>query len=210
MPICSPRPISAIRCSLQSEGRAIRVVMFTRNKLCGFAVPKVGLTTANFVDRLLDPAVKLGTSTPKADPGGDYTWAMFHRIEALRPGSYADPRQKGAADRRRPDQQRCGRRQGSGRRGVRGRPGRSSFIGYCSGAKRLLSQMPALQVAEVPRRDRDRPGIRSGGAQRRRPAHRRSRAVHAVARGPADFRPLRLCSGGVAGPRSLSAAPHSR
>jgi len=65
---------------LQREGRAVRAVMFTRNTLCGFAAPKV-------VDRLLDPAVKLGTSTPKADPGGDYTWAMFRRIDALRLGS---------------------------------------------------------------------------------------------------------------------------
>ncbi|MGH7061872.1 MAG: substrate-binding domain-containing protein, partial [Stellaceae bacterium] len=75
--------------ALLRAGRATRVVMFTRNKLCGFAMPKTGLTTGNFVDRLLDPAVRLGTSTPKADPGGDYTWAMFRRIDPLRPGSYA-------------------------------------------------------------------------------------------------------------------------
>ena len=75
--------------ALLGEGRATRVVMFTRNALCGFATPAVGLTTANFVDRLLDPATKLGTSTPKADPGGDYTWAMFRRIDAEKPGSYA-------------------------------------------------------------------------------------------------------------------------
>lgn len=58
---------------LLAEGRAIRVAMFTRNALCGIALPKVGLTTAHFLDRLLDPRVKLGTSTPRNDPGGDYT-----------------------------------------------------------------------------------------------------------------------------------------
>jgi molybdate transport system substrate-binding protein len=47
------------------------------------------LTTANFLDKLLDPAVKLGTSTPKADPAGDYTWAMFRLADMLRPGSFA-------------------------------------------------------------------------------------------------------------------------
>jgi ABC-type molybdate transport system substrate-binding protein len=73
---------------LLQEGRATRVAMFTRNTLCGIAVPQVGLTTTNFLDRLLDPAVKLGTSTPKADPSGDYTWAMFHRADAKRPGSF--------------------------------------------------------------------------------------------------------------------------
>jgi hypothetical protein len=55
---------------LLRDGRATRVAMFTRNTLCGVAVPKVGLTTANFLERLLDPSVKLGTSTPKADPAG--------------------------------------------------------------------------------------------------------------------------------------------
>src|SRR5277367_3751462 len=74
---------------LAADGRATRVDMFTRNALCAFAVPKVGLTPANFLDRLLDPAVKLGTSTPKADPAGDYTWLMFHRAETNHPGAYA-------------------------------------------------------------------------------------------------------------------------
>jgi molybdate transport system substrate-binding protein len=63
---------------LLADGRASRVAMFTRNAVCSFTAQKVGLTPANFLDRLLDPAVKLGTSTPKADPAGDYTWAMFH------------------------------------------------------------------------------------------------------------------------------------
>ena len=38
---------------------------------------------------MLDPAVKLGTSTPKADPSGDYAFELFERVErsgARRPG----------------------------------------------------------------------------------------------------------------------------
>jgi len=58
---------------LREQGRATTVAMFTRNTLCAVATPHVGLTTANFLDKLLDPAVKLGTSTPRADPAGDYT-----------------------------------------------------------------------------------------------------------------------------------------
>jgi molybdate transport system substrate-binding protein len=133
---------------LQSEGRAVRVVMFTRNKLCGFATQKVGLTTPNFVDRLLDPAFKLGTSTPKADPGGDYAWAMFHRIDAQRPGSYAILDKKA--------QQVVGGPTNNAPVGGKDpvvaafANGRIDiFIGYCSGAKRLQSQMPELQAAEV-------------------------------------------------------------
>ena len=46
-------------------------------------------TTASALDAMLDPAVKLGTSTPKADPSGDYAWEVFHKAEALRPGAFA-------------------------------------------------------------------------------------------------------------------------
>jgi ABC-type molybdate transport system substrate-binding protein len=38
---------------------------------------------------MLDPALKLGTSTPKADPSGDYAWQLFERAEKLRPGSFS-------------------------------------------------------------------------------------------------------------------------
>jgi hypothetical protein len=53
------------------------------------ATPKVGLTIANFLDRLLDPAAKLGTSTPNADPAGDYTWFIFHRSDVVHPGAFS-------------------------------------------------------------------------------------------------------------------------
>jgi molybdate transport system substrate-binding protein len=136
--------------TLLKEGLATRVVMFTRNSLCGFSDLKIGLTTANFVERLLDPTVKLGTSTPKADPGGDYTWAMFHRIDALRPGSYAILDKKA--------QQVVGGPTNNAPVGGRdpviaafAADRIALFIGYCSGAKRLLSQMPQLRVAPVPR-----------------------------------------------------------
>lgn len=135
---------------LLKKGRGTRVVMFTRNRLCGLAVPRIGLTMANFVDRLLDPAVKLGTSTPKADPAGDYTWEMFHRIDALHPGSYAILDKKA--------QQIVGGPTNNAN--VSGKdPAVAALasgkvdivIGYCTSAKLRLSQMPQLQVAEVPR-----------------------------------------------------------
>jgi len=33
-------------------------------------------------------AAMLGASTPKADPSGDYAWAVFRQIDGLRPGSF--------------------------------------------------------------------------------------------------------------------------
>ena len=65
------------------------VAMFTRNRLCALAKTSLGLTPANLLDKLLDPAVRLATSTPGADPGGDYAWAVFARAEAVHPGAEA-------------------------------------------------------------------------------------------------------------------------
>jgi molybdate transport system substrate-binding protein len=135
---------------LLADGRATRVDMFTRNALCAFAVPKVGLTTANFVDRLLDPSVKLGTSTPKADPAGDYTWLMFHKADAIHPGAFA------ALDRK--AQQIVGGPTNNAP--INGKDpavaalsdGRIDvMIGYCSGRQRMLSSAPELQVVDIPK-----------------------------------------------------------
>jgi molybdate transport system substrate-binding protein len=134
---------------LLADGRAAQVAMFVRNTLCGFARPQVGLTPANFLDRLLDPRVKLGTSTPKADPGGDYTWLMFHRADAVRSGNFAILDKKA--------QKVVGGPSNSAPVGGKD-PVAAAFatgridvmIGYCSGRRRLLAQVPGLQVAEVP------------------------------------------------------------
>jgi molybdate transport system substrate-binding protein len=63
------------------------VVMFTRNRLCALGRGRLGLTQDNLLEKLLDPAVRLATSTPHADPAGDYTWAVFARAEAVHPGA---------------------------------------------------------------------------------------------------------------------------
>jgi len=39
------------------------------------------ITADNLVSRMLDPGLKLATSTPRADPSGDYAWEVFRRIE---------------------------------------------------------------------------------------------------------------------------------
>jgi molybdate transport system substrate-binding protein len=65
------------------------VIHFTRNRLCALARSDVSLTPTNMLDRLLDPTVRIATSTPGADPGGDYAWAVFGRAEAVRTGARA-------------------------------------------------------------------------------------------------------------------------
>ncbi len=68
---------------------AALVVPFARNRMCVVARTSVGLTAANLLDKLLQPSLRLATSTPVADPGGDYARAVFDRAEALHPGAAA-------------------------------------------------------------------------------------------------------------------------
>jgi molybdate transport system substrate-binding protein len=64
-------------------------VLFARNRLCAIARPGLDVTPATLLDRMLDPALRLGTSTPRADPAGDYAFALFAKAEGLRPGARA-------------------------------------------------------------------------------------------------------------------------
>ena len=75
--------------ALARAGRASPPVVFTRNRLCALVAPDVDVTPETLLDRMLDPRVKLGTSTPRADPSGDYTWQLFEKADKLRPGAYA-------------------------------------------------------------------------------------------------------------------------
>lgn len=63
-------------------------VMFARNALCIVTEAGSPLDTGNLVDTLLKPDVGIGTSTPVADPAGDYTWEMFRKVDAMRPGAF--------------------------------------------------------------------------------------------------------------------------
>ena len=133
---------------LAADGLAMRVDMFTRNALCAFATPKVELTSGNFLDRLLDPAVRLGTSTPRADPAGDYTWLMFHRADGVHPGAFSILDQKaqklvgGAPQNNAPGKDPVVEALTVGTVHV--------MIGYWSGRQRMLRQLPDISVVQIP------------------------------------------------------------
>jgi molybdenum ABC transporter molybdate-binding protein len=74
--------------ALADKGLATIPMVMARNRICAKALPSFGLTTANLFERMLDPkTVGIGTSTPKADPGGDYAWMVFARAGQARPGA---------------------------------------------------------------------------------------------------------------------------
>ncbi len=63
------------------------VVPFARNSLCALGRPDLKLDQANLLDRLLDPSVRIATSTPGNDPLGTYSFEVFARAEALKAGA---------------------------------------------------------------------------------------------------------------------------
>ncbi len=62
-------------------------IAFAANRLCLVARRSLGLTAANLVPRLLAKDVRIRTSTPIADPSGDYAMAMFDLMDAAHPGA---------------------------------------------------------------------------------------------------------------------------
>ena len=74
---------------LAQAGGWSKPVVLVRNELCLTARPGIEVSAATVLDVLLRPDVRVGTSTPGADPGGDYTWQLFRKAGQLRPGAYA-------------------------------------------------------------------------------------------------------------------------
>jgi ABC-type molybdate transport system substrate-binding protein len=73
--------------SLAAGGRSSPVVLFARNRLCALVKPGLPVTSETLLETMLRDDVKLGTSTPKSDPSGDYAFAVFARAVALKGGS---------------------------------------------------------------------------------------------------------------------------
>ena len=75
---------------LESEGRTfVPVIAFARNRLCVVSRKSAHINAANFIDRMLEPKIRVKTSTPIVDPSGDYAWALFDAIDRIRPASGA-------------------------------------------------------------------------------------------------------------------------
>jgi ABC-type molybdate transport system substrate-binding protein len=135
---------------LLAQGHGERpVLLFARNRMCAMARPAVGLTEANMLQRLLDPTVRLATSTPGSDPGGDYAWAIFARADTVQPGAGATLRAKaqtlvGGADSK-------SLVPGHGQvEGVFLADRADVLLGYCSGAPGLIREVPGLVAVPVP------------------------------------------------------------
>ncbi len=76
--------------TLAKAGKAATAVrMFARNQLCAIAQENIDVTSDTLLEKMLSDGIRLGTSTPKADPSGDYAFALFEKAEALVAGAHA-------------------------------------------------------------------------------------------------------------------------
>lgn len=138
--------------ALVTAGRARAVQPFASNALCALATPAFKLNGKPLAARLLDGDVKLGTSTPRADPSGDYAWQMFDRIES----TGAAPAGSAAALKARALQLTGGPSSpppptGRNVYGMLVAQGQADvFITYCTNATQALREQPQLQVLPVP------------------------------------------------------------
>ena len=134
---------------LANQGQWQAPVVFTRNTLCALAQGAVAVTPETLLSTMLQPQVRLGISTPKADPAGDYAWALFQKAEALQPGATARLEAKAL--------QLTG-----GANSAQAPAGRNTyawvmeqnradvFLTYCTNAVAARAEVPSLQVVAVP------------------------------------------------------------
>lgn len=135
--------------ALARAGRSGPVVVFARNRLCALVRPGLAVDQTTLLDRMLDPAIKLGTSTPKSDPSGDYAWEVFRKAEALRPGAFATLSGKalqlmGGPNSPPPPSGRVlyGALVADGKADI--------FLVYCTGARAAQRENPDQQIVEFP------------------------------------------------------------
>ena len=135
--------------ALAAAGKSGPVVLFARNRLCALVRPGLALEPATLLDRMLDPNMKLATSTPRADPSGDYAWEVFRKADKLRPGAFAALEKKAfqlvggpASPTAPPGRALYGMLMAEGKADI--------FLTYCTNAREAQAQNPGQQVVALP------------------------------------------------------------
>jgi molybdenum ABC transporter molybdate-binding protein len=134
---------------LHDAGKSGAVTMFARNRLCALVRPGLNVSSETLLATMLDPQIKVATSTPKADPSGDYAFEVFARAENQKPGAKTALEAKalkltGAADSAKPPAGRVvyGWHVAEGRADI--------FLTYCTNAIEARKQNPDQQMVALP------------------------------------------------------------
>ncbi|ETX16390.1 molybdate ABC transporter substrate-binding protein [Roseivivax halodurans JCM 10272] len=135
--------------TLQEAGRGGPVVVFARNRLCGIAQPGLEVTSASLLEIMLAESTRLGTSTPGADPSGDYAWELFAKAENLTSGARQALEAKSVQLTGGPDSDPApeGRNPYAW---VMESDRADLFLTYCTNAVLAQREIPDLQIVHVP------------------------------------------------------------
>lgn len=135
--------------TLFKAGKAGTVTMFARNKLCAIARGGMKVDTDTLLEVLLDPKVRVGTSTPKADPSGDYAWKLFEKAGAVKPGAFETLDKKAEKLTGGPTSEKAPKgRNPYGWVMETKKP--DLFLTYCTNAVLAKKEMPSLKIVQVP------------------------------------------------------------
>lgn len=125
------------------------VVLFARNQICALAQPYVEVTTDNLLQTLLDKNVRVGTSTPKADPSGDYAWEFFRKADKIKMGSYKTLSSKALQLTGGPNREKAPA--GRNKYGwVMEEKKADVFLTYCTNAESARKEVQALKIISIP------------------------------------------------------------
>lgn len=130
--------------TLESAGKGGPVALFARNRLCGLARPDVAVSTDTLLEVMLSDDVRLGTSTPNADPSGDYAFELFDKsghADALKAKAL---QLTGGPDSAKPPEGR------NAYAWVLDSDQADVFLTYCTNAVLAKKEVPALQIVQVP------------------------------------------------------------
>jgi len=134
---------------LSDQGWGEPVALFARNKLCAVAQPGLDVSSETLLDTLLNQSVRVGTSTPKADPSGDYAWELFAKADALVPGSFKALSTKALTLTGGPNSTKAP--QGRNQYGwVMSEKQADIFLTYCTNAVLAQKDTPELKIVQVP------------------------------------------------------------
>jgi ABC-type molybdate transport system substrate-binding protein len=97
----------------------------------------------------MDNEVRVGTSTPRADPSGDYAWELFRKADKIKEGSFKTLSGKalqltGGPDSDKPPE---GRNQYGW---VMGQKKADCFLTYCTNAALARKEVQALKIIRIP------------------------------------------------------------
>lgn len=135
---------------LEAAGLAIMpVVAYAQNRMCLTVRNSLGVTPENIAERMLAKDARIKTNEPIVDPGGDFAYAIFDRIDAMHKGAGAILRAKAESV-------------AAATKSAQPLPGHSvaasqflnnqidMVIGYCSVASALPKELPDVSVVPFP------------------------------------------------------------